>query len=118
MDAQFTRLLLRSLLWTAQDNGASLYDTLKAAARARLEETAAGKVLVGVSQRGLSTTFALPPGDLGPLDVTRTLARLLDLYDAALLAAPTATDAELAAAMTAQIKPVNAVGSNFVNLYK
>jgi hypothetical protein len=76
------RLFLRNLKWSAEETGASLYDTLKCAAKANFQSSAKGKVLVAASGNGRSHTYELPR-DYSPDDAAHAVSDLLDRYDEA-----------------------------------
>lgn len=78
----FKLLFLSGLLWDAEDAEISLFEALKAAARARLTDTAGGKVLVSSASNGFSGTFALPAAGQGltPQDIAELCGEMLGLY--------------------------------------
>lgn len=99
----FIRLFIRGLSWDASEAGATLAATLKVAAKARLRDSARGKVLVGTGQGGASVNFTLPPlGDLTANDVGEVCSALLDAVDSLTAENPSTTDAELLAGLLAK----------------
>lgn len=110
----FVRLFVRGLQWDAEDAGATFSDTLKTAARARLTNSARGKVLIGTASNGTSSTFSLPPlGDLTGNDVADVCSVLLDKVDAIRAADDAITDEALVVALLGEFESVRAVGYDF-----
>lgn len=114
------RLFLREAAWSAPENGISLYETLKTAARAQLSTTATGKILVGTAGNGHSLTFNLPSnsGALTPETVAGTCEDLLTRYELAsayLISTdiPTPTDAQILAQMMDQLVAIRSYTTNF-----
>lgn len=119
--ASFKRLFLRSISWTAEESGATLADGLKAAARATIEETASGKVLVAATANGTSLSYLVPAGGshLSPVDISETVEEFLGLYDTTVAAADgTPTDAEILASMLAAIVAKRVKSSDFSGLIR
>lgn len=110
---ELRKLFLRGFKWDSEEQGLSLYDVLKAAARAQSKETQSGKILTGTAANGGSFTFTLPAqaNGLSPYAVTETLSNLLDVYDAAVAylistGIPTPTDAQIFTEMMANLIPI------------
>jgi hypothetical protein len=82
----YQRVVLRSLMWDAEEQSTTLAAVLKSAARARVRDTQSGKVLIGTAANGKSATYQLPPSAEGmsPADIACMLGDLLDRYDEAL----------------------------------
>lgn len=83
VSTNYKRLFIQGLFWDSEDNGVSLYDTLKAASRARLTDTKTGKVLTGTGRNGATVSFSLPiggAGNLTPLYVAEMCAEMLTRY--------------------------------------
>jgi hypothetical protein len=95
LTTDYKRLFVQGLKWDADQTGATLYNTLEVAARARLTQTSAGRSLIGTSANGHSVTYQLPQAGQG---ITQTAAaelcgEILRRYDeakAALIADGTA----------------------------
>jgi hypothetical protein len=105
----FVRLFIRGLAWDAEDKGSAFADTLKAASRARLTDSAKGKVLTGTGSGGTSVQFTLPPlGDLTAGDVAEVCAKLLDAVDAIKAESPNVTDTQLVSLLLAQFPTIRA----------
>jgi hypothetical protein len=112
------RLILRKLAADASASGASLSDTLNAAAFGTVTFTLSGKVLVEARGEGTVARYELLSAVQGirPQDVQDTLSQLLDLYDAAVSASATgASDTVLLAYMLGQIVPIRAHVPDFSN---
>jgi hypothetical protein len=78
----FRRLLLKGILWDAQEQGVLLAEALKAACRAKYVATNTGANLIGASGNGSSVTFSLPQeaSTLTPSAVAEACSELDDLY--------------------------------------
>lgn len=76
------RLFLRNLFWDVEETGDSLANVLKAAAKARFEATATGKVLVSTSGNGHASSFSIPD-EFTAIDAAEMVSELLDRYDEA-----------------------------------
>lgn len=110
----FLRLFIRGLAWDATDSESTFVDTLKTAARARLTDSAKGKVLTGVGQGGATISFSLPPlGDLTGQDLAEACSKLLDYVDVILAENSEATDAQILAALLAHFQPIRSVRPDF-----
>lgn len=110
----FVRLFIRGLQWDADESNTTFADALKVAARARLQESAKGKVLTGTTSGGTSVTFALPPiGDLTADDLSDVCATLLDRVDEIKAAEPDVTDEALVAALLDRFPSIRVIGSDF-----
>jgi hypothetical protein len=108
---------VRGLAWDAAANTATLDATLKAAAQARLTETAKGKVLIGSASNGTQVTYSLPPlGDLSAADVADVVSEILDRVDVIRVATPGATDTQIVTKLLADLQPVRAFRSDFTAL--
>jgi hypothetical protein len=113
----FTRLFIRGLAWDAEEKGVSFCEALKCAARAKLTDTAKGKVLSGTTAGGSSVTFSLPPlNGLSAVDIAEVCSLLLDRVDSILAKVPGASDAELQTALLASVVPVRSIPLNFTGL--
>lgn len=100
--AAFIRLFIRGLAWDSQASGVPFRDTLQTAAKARLTDSARGKVLVGVTAGGNSTTYTLPPlGNISADDLAEVCGNLLDQVDALVAETPLITDDALVAGLLA-----------------
>jgi hypothetical protein len=111
---EYKRLVVRGLLWDSQDTGRPFYDLLKGAARAKLELTNKGKVLVGSSEAGVSVSYSLPPiGGMSAEDIATTLSELLDYVDTLRAATPAPTDEELVQKLLASLRPARTRRSDF-----
>lgn len=112
----FVRLFIRGLSWDATESGQSFADALKGAARARLTDSARGKVLTGTGQGGADVSYTLPPlGDLTGNDVAEVCSRLLDRVDALVAETPAITDAALVTALLAAFPSIRMVRPDFAN---
>ena len=110
----FIRLFIRGLAWDAEAASATFSDTLKVAARARLTNSAQGKVLVGTASGGTSATFTLPPlGDLTAQDLAEVCSLLLDKVEQLKAADEGITDEELVVALLACFQSVRRYQSDF-----
>lgn len=119
ISAAWKRLFLRSLLWSAEEAGISLFDALKDAAKAKLEATGDGPVLVGSSANGASVTYQLPSSGPTPSDLVGLIAQLLDLYYLAVAELGSeANDSELVEWMMGRIRSIRHLSSNFRGLQK
>jgi hypothetical protein len=77
-------------------------DTLEAAADAKLTESSKGKVLIGVTAGGTSTTYSLPQiGSVGADDLVEVFGTLLDQVNTLVAETPAITDDALVAALLA-----------------
>jgi hypothetical protein len=76
------RLFVRVLLKNSQDAGDTLYNTLMAAAVARIENTSGGKVLISTAGNGHTNTFEIPSG-FTAVDAAELVSELMDRYDEA-----------------------------------
>lgn len=85
VSTDYKRAFIQSLFWDAEDNAASLYDTLKAATRARISDTKNGKFLLSTGKDGRTVSYALPAAgySLTPVHVTELCADMLRRYAAA-----------------------------------
>jgi hypothetical protein len=83
IDAEYTGLFIQGLKWDSEDNGAALYDTIKAACRAKLTATAQGLVLVAAAGNGQTATYQLPQNGAGitPHDAAVLCSRTLKLFN-------------------------------------
>jgi hypothetical protein len=98
----FIRLFIRGLAWDTTEAGAPLVDTLKSAARARLAESARGKILVGTGHAGANVEYTLPPiGNLTADDIAAVCSALLDRVDAIKADNAGISDADLVVALLA-----------------
>ena len=85
VSTDFKRLFLRGIKWDADEAGLTLFAGLKAAARAHLKDTKAGKVLIASTGNGHHVEYALPMSgrDVTPRDATELCEEMLSLYDTA-----------------------------------
>ncbi len=116
----FKRLFLRSLLWASQESGETLLQTLKSAAKARLEGTQKGKVLIATSGNGHASTFQIP-ADFTTTDATELISELFDRYDEAkskLIADGNSTpsDEQLVEEIMDKLQPVRSIANDFSGL--
>lgn len=93
---------------------------LKELARARLDETQRGRVLVSTSGNGHSSTYEIPK-DLSATDVVGMISQLIDRYEEAkakLIEDGTAspTDTQIFDEMMAKLHPIRSVASDFRDL--
>jgi hypothetical protein len=120
---EFSRNLLRGLVWDAQDQGLRLEAAIKAACRGKYHETNTGLSIVGASGNGSSVTFALPQAasSFTPDALAVAFTELYDLYESAVaefVAEGNATpnDAQVIARMLALLKPKRERSSDFSQL--
>lgn len=123
MPTDYKQLFLRSLKWDAEESGASLFSTLKTAARAKLTNVSGGKVLVGVSANGKTATYALPQSGIAidASDLAVLMGELINRYEetVTLLVArgvATPTDAQILTEMLALLQPVREVRNDYSSL--
>jgi len=85
LSTQFKRNLLNGIRWDAQDNGLTLAQALKSAARARLSENSTGQHLLSSEGNGAKVVFALPQSDtkISPEAITSATGELYDRYNQA-----------------------------------
>ena len=78
-------LFLAGLKWDAEDAASALFDVLKAAARAQLQEVQGGKILVASASNGFSGTFSLPQNGQGlsPQSAAELCSEMLTAYQKA-----------------------------------
>ena len=102
----YARLVLRGLAWDAGEGGLSLFESLKAAARAKLTATEKGQFLTGAAGNGTSVQFGLPSArDCTPQEIAELTSWLIDLYETVVAGLTTPTDAEILTAMLAEMQP-------------
>lgn len=123
VSTKFKRLFVRSLKWSAEDAGDSLWNVLKAAAVAKIESSTSGTVLLGTSSKGHSVTLSIPGSGRGysPTEITEAIEEIIQSYEAAkayLIAQgnPTPSDAQIHDEMLALMQPVTEVGSDYTEL--
>jgi hypothetical protein len=118
--ASFRRLFLRSIAWTAEDRAVSLADGLKAAARATMEDTATGKVLVSATANGTALSYLIPAAGahVSPQDIAEIVEDFLARYDNAVATLDDPTDAEILAEMLAGIVAKRVKSSDFSGLIR
>jgi hypothetical protein len=119
VSANWKKLFLDSLYWKAQDSGLTLFEVLKAAAQAKLQNASDGIVLVGSSGNGASVTYEIPSGGPGPSEMVEVVAELFALYYAkkqALGGNP--SDAVLVQAMKDSIVSVRRFSTSFRGMCK
>lgn len=115
----FVRLFIRGLAWDAEEAGATLDETLKIAARAKLSSTVKGKVLLGSNSAGVAVTYSLPPMDgLTDKDVVEVCSILLDKVDAIRAENSDIDDAQLVQALLAEFPTVRGMRPDFTTLQR
>lgn len=113
----FAQLFLRGLYWDSEDSeGTSLMDALKAAARAKLEDTTDGRILTGTSGNGHNVSFMLPGSGRGatPQDIAELVNKLIRFYESA----PAGTDEEKLNWMLGRLVGRKRIGYNFRGMVK
>ena len=119
LSVNWKRLFLRGLKWDAETNSATLDNTLKAAAQAKLLITASGRVLVSTSGNGRTNTFALPQAGQGAsqTDIVEVVEEMFGLYtEARTNLGGSPTDDQVFAEMMLYLVPVQEVENDFVSL--
>lgn len=119
----FKRLFLRKLAWDSEKSGNSLFDGLKAAAIASIEDSGSGPILVGTGAKGHQVTFAIPAEGRGytPAELCAAIEELLTRYDSAVASLvasgiPTPTDAQILTEMLAMLVAITEVYADFSDL--
>lgn len=116
ISTQYKRLFVRNLLWVADEKGETLCDSLKALAKARVESSQGGKVLIATSGNGHSSSWQIPR-DMSPSEAAELVGEVIDRYDeakAALTGSP--TDAQIITEMLAKLRPINNITNDFSGL--
>ena len=109
---------IRHVLRMAEAASKSFEDVLGEIESARIEQTVAGKMLVGTSRAGVSVTYALPAsGDFTIQDIIELCARIFDAIRILKpgLPAPVSDD-DLVAALIARFRPIRSVMPDFSRL--
>lgn len=89
-------------------------DTLQTAAQAKLTNSEKGKVLIGVTAGGNSTSYALPPlGSVSADDLAEICGKLLDEVDVLVEETPLITDDALVAGLLALNPTIRALAKDF-----
>lgn len=106
LSTAYARLFLRGLAWDASENGETLYNTLKASARAKLTSTEKGQFLTAAAGNGTSVQFGLPSvRDCTPQEIAELTSQLLDLWDRVYAEQTDPTDDEMLTALLAELQP-------------
>lgn len=82
--ASFIRNLIRGLAWDSQASGIPFRETLQAAAHAKLTETSRGKILIGVTAGGTSSSYIVPVegNSYSAADIQEAFGLILDQVEA------------------------------------
>lgn len=100
--SRLVRLYIRRIAADATAAAADLYDTLESDALARLAVVEKGKVLIGVTSGGTSSTYTLAPlGDLSAQDIAEVASAVLDAADVLIAADDDIDDSALKTALLA-----------------
>lgn len=125
---EYKRIFLRELKWSAEENGKSLFDSIKAAARGRVQETASGQVIISTAANGQQTEFSVPSSgsitglNITPIDIASLCEELITRYESAVAATGAETDgtgdAAILAEMLAMLIPADEVQSDFSEMVR
>lgn len=116
----FKKLLLRGLIWDAEENVMTIQAVLKDSIRAKITSISGGLYLISTSANGASVTYQLPAlaSGISPDRIATACSELYDLYEAAIvdlsgdsIASP--TNEQIRDRMLAMMLPTNQARSDY-----